>query len=311
MHRRGRPRIRRVAAERSALEGERVDESVNAPTHETPPEPAQPAVPEGGNLNTAKMAEVLAAALQRPREQNVSIVRAHKLGAKSYDGTGDLERAFSWLETNEKNCQIMKSKRRTGLREVWQLFLDRNSRNEVGQAAPREDLVRQQRQKVSFHGPIARDRAQGRSIVRLSLSCQQVSEALEIAGGASQYAINVESLTKEGARRVIHCAIDVGRKAISSEAALMWGPAVNQKTDIKHQGILTEVEDSREVEPSPEDPVAPVSPVGVLVGVGHPEDSPVDHMLKPVYLQSPSRRLMLPQRSSQVLLQLLTSMLMY
>ncbi|KAL5834674.1 hypothetical protein ACOSQ4_014171 [Xanthoceras sorbifolium] len=42
MHCRGRPRIRRVVAERSAPEGERVDESVNAPTHETPHEPAQP-----------------------------------------------------------------------------------------------------------------------------------------------------------------------------------------------------------------------------------------------------------------------------
>ncbi|KAL5745717.1 hypothetical protein ACOSP7_026863 [Xanthoceras sorbifolium] len=107
MHRRGRPRIRRVAAERFVPEGERVGESINAPTHETPPELAQPAVPEGGNLNAAQMAEVLAAALQQPREQNVSIEHAHKLGAKSYDGTGDPECALSWLETNEEIFQIM------------------------------------------------------------------------------------------------------------------------------------------------------------------------------------------------------------
>ncbi|KAH7560777.1 hypothetical protein JRO89_XS10G0099800 [Xanthoceras sorbifolium] len=74
----------------------------------------------------------------------------------------------------------------------------------------------------------------------------------------------------------------------------MWGPAVNQKTNLKHQGIPAKAEDSREVEPSPEDPVAPVNPVGALVGVGHPEDSPKDHMLRPVYSQSASRRLMLP-----------------
>ncbi|KAH7557277.1 hypothetical protein JRO89_XS11G0100300 [Xanthoceras sorbifolium] len=59
MYCRGRPRIRRVAAERSAPEGERVDESMNAPTQETPLKPAQPAVPEGGNLNAAQMAEVM------------------------------------------------------------------------------------------------------------------------------------------------------------------------------------------------------------------------------------------------------------
>ncbi|KAL5833343.1 hypothetical protein ACOSQ3_017017 [Xanthoceras sorbifolium] len=72
------------------------------------------------------------------------------------------------------------------------------------------------------------------------------------------------------------------RRAISLETVLMWGPAVNQKTNLKHQGIPAKAEDSREVEPSPEDPVAPVSPVGALVGVGHPEDSPKDHMLRPV-----------------------------
>ncbi|KAL5773478.1 hypothetical protein ACOSQ2_013402 [Xanthoceras sorbifolium] len=71
-------------------------------------------------------------------------------------------------------------------------------------------------------------------------------------------------------------------RAISSETALMWGPTVDQKTDLKHQGIPAEAEDSIEVEPNPENPVASVSPMGALVGVGHPEDSLVDHMLRPV-----------------------------
>ncbi|KAL5810585.1 hypothetical protein ACOSQ4_027153 [Xanthoceras sorbifolium] len=95
MYCRGRPRIRRVAAERSAPEGERVDESMNAPTQETPLKPAQPAVPEGGNLNAAQMAEVLSTALQRPREQNVSIERTHKFGTKSCNGTGDPKHTLS------------------------------------------------------------------------------------------------------------------------------------------------------------------------------------------------------------------------
>ncbi|KAL5831609.1 hypothetical protein ACOSQ4_016963 [Xanthoceras sorbifolium] len=81
------------------------------------------------------------------------------------------------------------------------------------------------------------------------------------------------------------------RRAISLETALMWGPAVNQKTNLKHQGIPAKAEDSREVEPSPEDPVAPVSPVGALVGVGHPEDSPKDHMLRPVDIGVKSQHL--------------------
>ncbi|KAL5744005.1 hypothetical protein ACOSQ2_027121 [Xanthoceras sorbifolium] len=141
MYCRGRPRIRRVAAERSAPEGERVDESINAPTQETTLKPAQPTVPEGGNLNAAQMAE------------------------------------------------------RQG------------SRAQSSQASVKPP--------ISFRGT----RDSGRSF-----------------------------------------------------------PA----------------EDSREVEPSPEFPVALVSPVAALVRVGHPEDSPVDHMLRPVYSQSPSRRLMLP-----------------
>ncbi|KAL5767439.1 hypothetical protein ACOSQ2_014222 [Xanthoceras sorbifolium] len=131
-HRRGHPRIRRVAAECSVPEVERVDESVNSPTV------YYTTVQQGGNLNTAQMAE---------------------------------------------------------------LFLDRNSRNVVGQVALREDPVRQQRQGVSFHGPITKDRAQGHSL------------ALETSESTSQYAINVESLIQKSARRVIQGAIDMGRRA--------------------------------------------------------------------------------------------------
>ena len=107
MHRRGGPRTRRAAAEAFAPEEEQGNESVNVPTPQTPPESSQPAEPEGGNVNIAQMAQILAAAIQQPRETGVSIERAKKLGAKPYDGTGDPERALSWLENNEEIFQVM------------------------------------------------------------------------------------------------------------------------------------------------------------------------------------------------------------
>ena len=53
------------------------------------------------------MAQMLAAALQQPRESGISIERARKLGAKPYDGSGDPERALSWIEANEEIFQMM------------------------------------------------------------------------------------------------------------------------------------------------------------------------------------------------------------
>ena len=54
-----------------------------------------------------QMTQMLAAALQQPRESGISIERAHKLGAKPYDGSGDPERALSWIEANEEIFQMM------------------------------------------------------------------------------------------------------------------------------------------------------------------------------------------------------------
>ena len=54
-----------------------------------------------------QMAQMLAAALQQPRESGISIERARKLGVKSYDGSRDLERALSWIEANEEIFQMM------------------------------------------------------------------------------------------------------------------------------------------------------------------------------------------------------------
>ena len=54
-----------------------------------------------------QMAQILAAAFQQPRESGASIELARKLGARPYDGTGEPERAYSWLETNEEFFRIM------------------------------------------------------------------------------------------------------------------------------------------------------------------------------------------------------------
>ena len=54
-----------------------------------------------------QMAHMLATALQQPRESGISIERARKLGAKPYDGSGDPERALSWIETNREIFQMM------------------------------------------------------------------------------------------------------------------------------------------------------------------------------------------------------------
>ena len=53
------------------------------------------------------MAQMLAEALQQPRESGISIERNRKLGAKPYDGSGDPERALSWIEANEEIFQMM------------------------------------------------------------------------------------------------------------------------------------------------------------------------------------------------------------
>ena len=50
---------------------------------------------------------MLAAALQQPRESGISIDHARKLGANPYDGSGDPERALSWIEANEEIFQMM------------------------------------------------------------------------------------------------------------------------------------------------------------------------------------------------------------
>ena len=111
MQRRGRSRTRYAAAEAPTLDREQVDESVNMPESSAHPQPSQSVRPEPtpgpipGQME--QMAQMLVAALQQPRESGISIKLAHKFGVKPYDGSGDPERALSWIEENEEIFQMM------------------------------------------------------------------------------------------------------------------------------------------------------------------------------------------------------------
>ena len=113
MHPRGRPAKRRVPAELSAAVEEHIDESVNVPI--PPPVPLKPSQagpsrlpePAGVNIPLDRMAQILATAFRQPREPTVSIERAWKLGARNYDEIRDPEKAWSWLEGNERVLHVM------------------------------------------------------------------------------------------------------------------------------------------------------------------------------------------------------------
>ena len=111
MQRRGRPRTRQAAVEAPTPDREQVDESVNMPESSVHPQTSQlvrlePTLgPIPGQME--QMAHMLAVALQQPRESGISIERARKLGAKPYDGSGDPERALSWIKANEEIFQMM------------------------------------------------------------------------------------------------------------------------------------------------------------------------------------------------------------
>ena len=90
-----------------------MDEYVNViiPPH-VPSKPSQvgPSRPPelvGVNIPLDQMAQILATTFGQPREPTVSIEWARKLGARNYDGIGDLEKAWSWLEGNERVSSVM------------------------------------------------------------------------------------------------------------------------------------------------------------------------------------------------------------
>ena len=114
MNRRGRPAKRRVPAELSAPAEEQINEYVNVPIPPpVPSEPSQagpsrPLEPAGVNIPLDQMAQILATAFRQARKPIVSIERARKLGARNYDGIGDPEKAWLWLEGNERVFNVMR-----------------------------------------------------------------------------------------------------------------------------------------------------------------------------------------------------------
>ena len=105
--------MRRVPTESSALIEEHMDESVNVPIPPPiPSEPSQagpshPSNPAGVNISLDQMAQILAITFRQPREPIGSIERARKFRVRNYDGIGDPEKAWLWLEGNERMFSVM------------------------------------------------------------------------------------------------------------------------------------------------------------------------------------------------------------
>ena len=59
------------------------------------------------NIPLDQMAQILATTFCQPREPTMSIERARKLRGRNYDGIGDPEKAWSWLEDNERVFNVM------------------------------------------------------------------------------------------------------------------------------------------------------------------------------------------------------------
>ena len=76
--------------------------SEDASMHQPPTEPSRDAYPRGGTLMMDQVIQVVTVATRQPREspeeQRGMIERALKLGVKTYDGTGDPEVGYLWLD---------------------------------------------------------------------------------------------------------------------------------------------------------------------------------------------------------------------
>ena len=105
MRRRGCPTKRRVPRESFAPVEEHVYEFVNVPISPPVPSktsqagPSHPLEPVGVNIPLDQMAHILATTFRYSREPTLSIERARKLG--------DPEKAWSWLEGNERVFSVI------------------------------------------------------------------------------------------------------------------------------------------------------------------------------------------------------------
>ena len=83
------------------------DASMNQP----PAEPSRASDLGGGTLTMDQVIQIVTAATHHawepPEEQRDMIERALKLGAKNYDGTGDPEEAYLWLDRVSEIYTVM------------------------------------------------------------------------------------------------------------------------------------------------------------------------------------------------------------
>ena len=90
---------------------EHTPRSENASMNQPPAEPLRAADPGGGTLTMDQVIQIVTAATRHvrepPEEQRGMIERALKLGAKTYDGTGDPEAAYLWLDRVREIYAVM------------------------------------------------------------------------------------------------------------------------------------------------------------------------------------------------------------
>ena len=104
MSERGRRGLSRTSAPEAPLERyvKHTPRSEDASRNQPLTEPSRAADPGGGTLMMNQVIQIVIAATRQarepPEEQRGMIERALKLGAKTYDGTGDPEAAYLWLD---------------------------------------------------------------------------------------------------------------------------------------------------------------------------------------------------------------------
>ena len=85
--------------------------SENASMNQPPAEPSRSADLGGGTLTMDQVIQIVTAvtrqAREPPEEQRGMIERALKLGAKTYDGTGEPEAAYLWLDKLSEIYAVM------------------------------------------------------------------------------------------------------------------------------------------------------------------------------------------------------------
>ena len=90
---------------------EHTPRSENASMNQPPIEPSRAADPGGGTLMMDQVIQIVTAATRQvrepPEEQRGMIERALKLGAKTYDGTGDPEAAYLWQDRVHEIYAVM------------------------------------------------------------------------------------------------------------------------------------------------------------------------------------------------------------